>query len=112
MNHGYLIATSIRVDEDEGRIVLLIDSDEEDTITVNIHSLAVGFYHDVPPELGPWAHEADSAPAAVAAGVSREDYLGPPQPVTSRPVSVEDAIDAGYALDDPKSPGYHERMVD
>ncbi len=38
--------------------------------------------------------------------------LAAPKPVTSRPVSVEDAIDAGYALDDPKSPGYHERMVD
>ena len=38
--------------------------------------------------------------------------LAAPKPVTSRPVSVYDAIDAGYALDDPKSPNYHERMVD
>jgi len=111
MNHGYLTASSIRIDEDEGRFVLLIDSDEEDTITVNIHSIALDFYQDVQRELRPWFLEAEHARQAVAAGVSREDYLGSPEPVTSRPVSVEDAIEAGYALDDPKSPGYHDRMV-
>jgi hypothetical protein len=35
-----------------------------------------------------------------------------PQFVTRRPVDIEDAVEAGYALDDPKSPGYHDRMVD
>jgi hypothetical protein len=38
--------------------------------------------------------------------------LAAPRPVTSRPVSVEDAIEAGYALDDPKHPTFYERMVD
>lgn len=111
MNHGYLTATDIRVQEDEGRFVLLIDSDDEDTIIVDIHRIALKFYEEVQRELRPWFLEAEHARQAVAAGVSKADYLGSPQPVTTRPVSVEDAVEAGYALDDPKHPSFLE-MVD
>lgn len=104
MNHGHLTASRIRIDEDEGHIVLLIDSDEEDTITVDIHGIAVEFHDDVRREIGPWAHEAEDARQAVAAGV--------PLKVYTKVVSVEDAIEDGYALDDPKHPQYHSTHAD
>ena len=105
-------ADSVAIYEDEGRFYIRVQTDEGEVILIDIHAQAVGFYENVQAELGGWAREALEARHAVRNGVSREDYLGAPQPVTSRPVSVEDAIEAGYALDDPKSPGYHERMVD
>jgi hypothetical protein len=105
-------ADAIRVDSDEQGFGLIIDTDEGDKIYVNIHSVALEFYDSVRVEMRGWVAEADMARAAVNAGVSLEDYTALPQPITNRPVDVEDAIDAGYALDDPKSPGFHDRMVD
>jgi hypothetical protein len=107
----FLTADAVRVDSDEKGFGLIIDTDEGDKIYVNIHGCALDFYDSVRVEMRGWVAEAESARAAVAAGVSLEEYTVP-QPVTNRPVSVEDAIEAGYALDDPKSPGYHDRMVD
>ena len=104
-------ADSVYLEVDEGRLMLHV-WDEDGEHVYDIHADDVKFYENVQAELGGYAREALEARHAVRSGVTREDYLGSPQPVTSRPVSVEDAIDAGYALDDPKSPGYHERMVD
>jgi hypothetical protein len=107
-----ITANSIQIDTDEGRYVLHIETEELGTARVDIHDIVLDFYAAVRAEIGPYAAEADSARRAVASGMSRADYLDSPQPVTSRPVDVQDAIDAGYALDDPKSPGFHDRMVD
>ena len=107
MTHAY----SLSIGEDEGRFTLTVSDDGGDH-TYEIHSCALEFYEDVQRELRPWYLEAESARAAVRSGVSLRDYLGAPQPVTSRPVSVEDAIEAGYALDDPKSPGWGDRMAE
>lgn len=84
-----LTADSIRVDDDEGRIILLIDSDEEDTITVDIHAVALEFYAEVQRKLRPYALEAEHARAAMTP-----------------------AYADAYDLDDPKHPTYYERMVD
>ena len=64
----------------------------------------IEFYDQVRSVIGEYAAEAQIARLEVQAGI--------PQPVTNRPMSVEDAINAGYALDDPKSPGWHDRMSD
>jgi hypothetical protein len=108
----YITADDAGIDTDEGRYVLRIWGNQGEDITVNIHSFVLDFYANVKENIGPYAAEAEGARKAVASGMSRADYLDSPQPVRSRPVDVQDAIDAGYALDDPKSPGYHDRMVD
>ncbi len=109
----YIRAEDICIDADEdGYSLLVTDEDSGNSISINIQHIVLDFYNNVVSTIGPYAAEADSARRAVASGMSRADYLDSPQPVTSRPVSVEDAIEAGYALDDPKSPNYHERMVD
>lgn len=106
-------ADHARIDEhQDGRVAIIVDTDEGDKLYVDIHDCALDFYASVQADLRPYALEAEHARAAVGAGVSLEAYTAIPQPVTNRPVDIEDAIEAGYALDDPKSPGYHERMVD
>ena len=105
-------ADAVRVEGDERGFGLIIDTDEGDKVYVDIHNVALEFYDSVRVEMRGWVAESEDARAAVAAGVSLEDYTAIPQLVTNRPVSVEDAIEAGYALDDPKSPGFHDRMVD
>lgn len=92
-------AESLKIDTDEGSFVLEVETDDA-VIRYDIHHLALEFEAEVRRELRPYALEAEHARATM------------PELVTSRPVSVEDAIEAGYALDDPKSPGYYERMVD
>jgi hypothetical protein len=104
-------ADAVRVDSDEQGFGLVIDTDEGDKLYINIHRCALDFYDSVRVEMRGWVAEADMARAAVNAGVSLEEYTSP-QPVTNRPVDVYEAIGAGYALDDPKSPGYHDRMSD
>jgi hypothetical protein len=92
-------ADAARVDSDEQGFGLVIDTDEGDKLYINIHSVALDFYDSVRVEMRGWVAEADMARATM------------PQPVTNRPVDVYEAIEAGYALDDPKSPGYHDRMT-
>ncbi len=95
-----LHADSIKIDTDEGRFELVVETEEAGTLRIDFHGLALAFEDEVRRELRPYALEAV---------LSRRTM---PELVTNRPVSVEDAIEAGYALDDPKSPGYYERMVD
>jgi hypothetical protein len=112
MSTVYIRAEDIVIESDEDGFCLFVtDEDSGNSIRINIQHMVLDFYAAVRKEIGPYAAEAESARAAVAAGVSLEDYTAVPQLVTNRPVSVEDAIEAGYALDDPKSPGYHDRMV-
>jgi len=99
-----LNADSIRIDTDEGQFLLVIDTEEFGTLRVNFHACALEFEDEVRKELRPYALEAASARATMPSSY--------PEPVLSRPISVEDAIEAGYALDDPKSPGYYDRMID
>jgi hypothetical protein len=110
MTHRFhLRAESVTVDTDEGRFCLIItDADEGRESQIDIHDCVLEFFKNAMDRIGEYAAEAQLARATM----SRADYLDSPQPVRSRPVSVEDAIEAGYALDDPKSPGYHDRMVD
>lgn len=93
-------ADSVKIDTDEGRFVLILDTDYQGRVTIDIHDIALEVEATVRRELRPYALEAEHARATM------------PQYVTNRPMSVEDAIEDGYALDDPKSPGYYERMVD
>lgn len=104
-------ADTIKVVEEEGHFVLHVVSTDGDVLWIGLQGVALEFYAEVQRELRPWYLEAEHARQAVAAGVSKADYLGSPQPVTTRPVSVEDAVEAGYALDDPKHPSFLE-MVD
>ena len=94
----------IKVDNDEGRFCLVVETeygeDDEMLLQIDIHDDVLSFWENLRSTIGRYAAEAADARATM------------PQPVT---VAVEDvyaAIDAGYALDDPKSPGYHDRMVD
>lgn len=93
-------ATEVVIDDNEGRYTMIVTDEDGTRQTIDIHDCVLEFYERVRTEIGPYYAEYDSARYSM------------PQPVT---VAVEDvyaAIDAGYALDDPKSPGYHDRMVD
>ena len=94
-------ADSVYLDTDEGRFQLHIHTDEGEHV-YDIHADALKFYENVQAELGGWAREALDARHAVRNGVSLTEYL------TGAPEVDPDA----YALDDPKHPTYHERMVD
>ena len=78
-------ADAARIDEHrDGRIAIIVDTDEGDKLYVDIHACALDFEASVRANLRPYALEAENARAAVAAGVSLEDYLAIPQPVTER----------------------------
>ncbi len=97
----YIRAEDIQIDSDEdGWNLTVTDEASGKSICINFQALALEFYDNVRHTLGPYATEAAAARATM------------PQMVYRRPVDIEEAIDAGYALDDPKSPGYHDRMVD
>lgn len=95
-----ITADTITIDNDEGRTLLVITTEEGATLRFDIHSIALDFYATVKRELGPYVHEAESARAAVARGESLEEYTA----------GVDEQADA-YALDDPKHPTWHDRMV-
>jgi hypothetical protein len=112
MNTVYIRAEDVVIESDEdGYRLFVTDEESGNSIRINIQDIVFEFYAAVQREIRPYVLEAESARSAVAAGVSLLDYTAP-QPVTNRPVDVYEAIEAGYALDDPKSPGYHDRMVD
>jgi hypothetical protein len=85
-----LTADSIRIDTDEGRFILIIDTEEIGTLRVNFHNIALEFEDEVRKELRPYALEAYHARATMP--------------------SSDDEAD-GYDLDDPKHPTFYERMV-
>jgi hypothetical protein len=96
-----ITADSIKIDTDEGRFIMVVDYiGSAQPLTFDIHDIALEVEAEVRRELRPYALEAEYARATM------------PSLVTNRPVDIEDAIEAGYALDDPKSPGYHDRVVD
>lgn len=103
MTTTFAHAESVYVDDDEGRFQLHVHTSDGDHLIFDIHASALEFYDNVDKMIGDYGREADQARRTVAAGV--------PLPVFTKTVSVEDAVEAGYALDDPKSPGYYERMV-
>lgn len=112
MSTVYIRAEDIVIESDEdGYSLFVTDEDSGNSIRINIQHLVFDFYRAVQADIRPYILEAEDARSAVSRGVSLEEYTALPQLVTNRPVSVEDAIEAGYALDDPKSPGYHDRMV-
>ena len=92
-------ADSVYVEEDEGRFQLHVWAGDDHMI-FDIHADALKFYENVVREIRPWFLEAEHARQAVNAGVSLKAYTG----------AAEDQDD-GYALDDPKHPTYHDRMV-
>ena len=82
---------SIRIDDDEGRFVLEVVTIDGDSHRYDIHAHVVEFYDAVRVGMGPYVAEYEHARATM------------PGPV--------DEYDDGYALDDPKSEGWYERMV-
>ena len=90
------IADEIRLDSDENGFELIVES-SEGTFRFNVHGLAGGALHE---QLGNIVRELDEYWAegrAAAAAHETERVLWPGE--------------MGYAPDDPKSPGYHDRMV-
>jgi hypothetical protein len=94
----YLHAHTVKIDEDEGRFVLVVEDDEIGRVRIDIHDVALALEDEVRRELRPYALEAAEARRAVAGGRTLAQYLG------------QNDGD-GYALDDPKHPTYYERMV-
>ena len=77
-------ADAARIDEiNDGHVAIIIDTDEGDKLYVDIHPVALEFYASVQANLRPYALEAESARAAVASGMSLDEYLRTPQPVES-----------------------------
>jgi hypothetical protein len=58
-------AEKIRVDTDEGRYVLLIDTDEGEKLAVDIHDDVLDFYASVRAEIRPYVIESDHARATM-----------------------------------------------
>ena len=86
-------ADAVRMDGDEGRIAIIIDTDEGDKLYVDIHSVALDFYASVQANLRPYVLEAEDARRTM-------------------PEVRDEQADSGYELDDPKHPTFFERMVD
>ena len=87
-----ITADTIIVDDDEGRFVLKIITDDLETITVDIHQCVLSFYADVRSSIGPYAAEAESARRAVATP-ARSASRTPSRPATrsmtrSRPATT------------------------
>ena len=78
----FLTADAVRMDDDEGKIAIIVDTDEGDKVYINIHSVALEFYASVQANLRPYALEAEHARAAVQSGMSLDEYLRTPLPVT------------------------------
>ena len=96
-----LTADQIKIDDDEGRFILEISTEEIGTVRVDFHACALEFEDEVRKQLRPYALEAAHARASVARGESLHEYLsGHAEPQAD-----------GYDPTDPKSPGYYERMV-
>jgi hypothetical protein len=85
-----LTADSIKIDTDEGRFILVIDTEEIGTLRVNFHRVALEFEDEERKELRPYALEAVHARATMPSSYDEGD---------------------GYDLDDPKHPTFYERMV-
>ena len=92
-----LTADNIRIDDDEGRFVLVVSTEEIGTVRVDFHACALEFEDEVRKQLRPYALEA-----ADAARTYRPEYLDS---------GYRDELGNGYAPDDPKHPTYFERMV-
>jgi hypothetical protein len=84
-----LTADSIKIDTDDGRFILIIDTEEFGKLRVDFHRVALEFEDEVRRELRPYALEASHARATM-------------------PESYDDA----YDVDDPKHPQYVTTMVD
>jgi hypothetical protein len=70
-----LTADSIKIDTDEGRFILIIETEEFGKLRVDFHRVALEFEDEVRRELRPYALEAHHARTAVEAGVTLADYL-------------------------------------
>jgi hypothetical protein len=90
-------ADSMRIDDDEGRFLLVIETDEGDRIEVDFHSVALEFEAEARKALRPYALEAEHARQSVARGETLAEYLGHPE-------------GEAYSTDDPKHPLYHGLM--
>jgi hypothetical protein len=87
----HVTADSMKIDDDEGRFLLVIETDEGDTIQVDFHGIALEFEAEVRKELRPYALEAEHARATM-------------------PPSYEPG--EAYSTDDPKHPNWHDAMAD
>ena len=98
----YLNAESVTVDSGEGQFTLLIDSTEEDTITVNIHGIDLdAFYDQVKARIGPYLRERDEMQAKFN------------QLQSETPIPGVSRIEVGpYDISSTKHPRYHSTHAD
>jgi len=94
-------ADHIIVDNDEGRFTLKVIT-EAGILTFDVHDVALELYDEIVARIGSYAAEA-------VHDIALDEV---PVPVPTKVENVYDHVEAGYELDDPKSPGYHDRMVD
>ena len=92
-----LHAHTVKIDEDEGRFVLVVEDDEIGRVRIDIHDVALALEDEVRRELRPYALEAAEARRAVAGGRTLAQYLGHETD--------------GYSLDDPKHSTWPERVA-
>jgi hypothetical protein len=94
-----LHADDIRVDNDEGRYILLISTPDEDgAFRFDIHDLVLDFYATVQREIRPYVLEAESVRHEVASTVAAAR-------------ATKDSGD-GYDRDDPKHPDWLDTLTD
>jgi len=84
-----LHADSIKIDTDEGRFELVVETEEAGTLRFDFHHIALEFEDEVRRELRPYALEATLARATMTGTRDQAE---------------------GYELDDPKHPGFHDLM--
>lgn len=83
----------VKIESDEDGFRLIVGSDiDPDRYTFPLED-AEALYDTVKAEIGPWLYERDMAKAKYESGAR----------------NIPDERD-GYALDDPKHSGFHERM--
>jgi hypothetical protein len=89
----YTFAHSVKVDDDEGRFTLEVETDEQIHRFI-IHDIDLdAFYDQVKARIGPYLRERDDARSFVCA-----------------PADVDES--GGYDVSDPKHPNYHSLNVD
>lgn len=101
------------IEADESGFVLVVSTTGGDLHRFGIPD-GEAFYDHVKSMIGPWLYERDMAEKSRPVDVpswagGRSGYFD--QDMARRPDADEyELATGGYALDDPKSEGYHERM--
>lgn len=90
---------SAYVDTDEGRFQLHVHTDDGQHVTVDIHNEALEFYENVRDQLGRYLAEAQYA-----------SRMTPEDAIAAGYAKLDEALDTGYQLGDPKHPAFHDNV--